>query len=400
MREILKYLFIVFICFSLPILGFAQSYNSIRFLEPEIQLGKIAKTNSFFPERKLQQRYRINFGRINNGDDKSWQSFYSYPITGVSLSFNILGNDTVFGNSYTALNYIELRPGRKLANSFSFRIGLGMSYFDTPYNSVENPLNKAIGSHLAFSFQLIGYYNAYTSEKLILRIGGGYLHSSNGHTVLPNFGLNSGAVSISAMFLQAHDEFSFYEAPAKHIPDLSRRYTFGLRQGVGIHALGGTSGPVGGKMKPVYSTEVSAGIIFRQYIKLYAGFTARYYQHYYNYITENDLEGFIEQAHINSSSTHAFLGVEFLMGHVSIDVQGGLTLYKPFYQTFDDEFQRSEKLDYWLKYLFPTRMGLKFYMKKTQFHPQNNFYLGTNISANFGEADFWEFCIGYSHLLK
>jgi hypothetical protein len=400
LKEILKYVFCVLICFSQPVFAFAQTYTSTKYFEPEIQLGKILKTNSFFPHRSLQQRYRVNFGRIHNGDEKSWESFYSYPATGIGISYNILGNDTVFGNSYSALSYIELRPGRKIAKSFSFRIGLGMSYFDTPYDRLDNPLNKAIGSHLAFSFQLCGYYNAFTSEKLVLRIGGGYLHSSNGHTVLPNFGLNSGAVSISASFLQSHDDFSLTETPAKHIPDLTRRYTIGLRQGVGIHALGGTSGPVGGKMKPVYSTEVSTGIIFRQYIKLYTGFTARYYQHYYNYITENNIDDFYEQAHKNSTSAHAFLGVEFLMGHVAIDIQGGLTLYKPFYQTFDDVFQRSEKLDYWLKYLFPTRLGLKCYLNKTQFNPQNNFYIGTNISANFGEADFWEFCFGYSRLLK
>jgi len=395
-----KYFLHTLLSFIIPVIGLAQNTNTRRFIEPEIQLGKIVKTNSFFPKRTLQQRYRINFGRIHYGDEKSWESFYSYPISGISLSFNVLGNDTVFGKSYTALNYIELRPGRKIANSFSFRIGLGMSYFDTPFDKDNNPLNKAIGSSFAFSFQLIGYYNVYTSEKIVLRVGGGYLHSSNGHTVLPNFGLNSAAVSISAMFLQTSNSFLLTETPVRHIPDYSKHFVIGFRQGVGFHALGGTSGPIGGKIKPVYSTELSVGIIYRQYIKLYAGLTARYYQHYYNYITDNNIEGFYQQAHKNSTSTHAFVGVEFLMGHVAIDVQGGLTLYKPFYQTFDEIFQHSKKTDYLLKYFFPTRLGLKLYMKKTQFYPQNNFFIGTNISANFGEADFWEFSLGYHRLIK
>ncbi|HRW21135.1 MAG TPA: hypothetical protein P5509_04110, partial [Bacteroidales bacterium] len=99
MIGIKKYFLHTLLSFIIPVIGLAQNTNTRRFIEPEIQLGKIVKTNSFFPKRTLQQRYRINFGRIHYGDEKSWESFYSYPISGISLSFNVLGNDTVFGKS-------------------------------------------------------------------------------------------------------------------------------------------------------------------------------------------------------------------------------------------------------------------------------------------------------------
>jgi hypothetical protein len=217
---------------------------------------------------------------------------------------------------------------------------------------------------------------------------------------LPNYGLNSGAISLSAWFVSPNTSYFISDGFTKHVPNKTKHYTLGIRQGIGSHAFGGTAGPLDGVNKLVYSTEVSAGIVFRQYIHLYAGFTYRYYQHYYDYIINSNLLEFADNPQWNSSMGYMFLGVDFLMGHVGINIQGGLSLYRPFYRTFDTMFQQSEPLDYWLKYLFPTRMGVKYFLRKTQLQPKNNMYISAHICASFGEADFSEISVGYVQILK
>lgn len=374
----------------------AQSVKYIPYFKSEFMLGKIVKTNSFFPETDYQKRYLFNIGRVYT-DTTSWPAFFGYPEIGIGFSYNQLGHKSVFGNSYGLLKYIEFRPGGFLARSLNFHIALGASWFDSPYHPENNPVNKAIGSHLNWAFRLFAYYNVYTGRSIILRFGGGYLHSSNGHVQLPNFGLNSGALSLSVLFTDSKNNLLTKLPKIK--PDKTRSYIVEFRRGFGFHALGGTAGPADAKIKPVHSNELSAGIIFRQYLKFYGGFTQRNYRHFADtkntaWLQNKELPDYY---HCN---TYFFLGLELLTGQVGIDIQGGLTIRKPFYADFDEQFQKSEPLDYWLKYLFPTRLGLKYYWLKNQYRPKNNFYLSAAINANFGEADFTEFSIGYRRLFN
>jgi len=394
----MRYLFSIIILTVFGFLTKAQTPTPIYYAEPEIMLGKIVPTNSFFPKTGIQNRYRLSLGKVTFGDSTGWSQFYNYPMIGITLSYNRLGNDSVFGNSYGIMPFIEFKSSRKKVQSIDFRLGIGASYFNTPFNIETNPLNKAIGSQVTWSFQAWAYKRIYSTDNFSLRIGAGYLHSSNGHTQIPNFGLNSAAVSLSAIITNSPHSYLLYKKQVHSSPNKTRAHTVGFRQGIGFHELGGTAGPIGGDIKAVYSSEFSAGIIFRQYMNFYGGFTYRYYSHYYNYLTQNNTPQNL--ANRQASNVYLFLGIELMMGHVSIDIQGGLNLYKPFYKTFDDLYQHSKPFDFWLKQLFPSRMGLKFYALNQQKKPTNNFFAGANISANFGEADFSEFSFGYVRFIK
>jgi len=380
--------------------AYSQSLSSFYFIEPEVDFGKIVPTNSFIPTTGVQKRYVVNFGKLNLGESHSWSSFYNYPTTGIRVEYAKLGLDSVFGNSVSVLPYIAFRLGQNIPKSFSFHIGLGASYFDTPFDSISNPTNKSVGSHYTWAFQLFGYQNVYSSDVLIIRLGGGYLHNSNGHTKLPNFGLNSAALSLSAQFLYSKKNSSIYDELPVHNPNLNRHFGIEYRQGIGFQALGGTAYPIDSQIKHVFSSEISASIFFRQYIKFYGGFAYRYYQNFYSYIIENQSNNFLSKPKLNASAAYLFLGTEFEVGHVGLDIQGGLTIFKPFYKEFDRVYQHSKPFDYWLKYLFPSRMGLKFYLFDTQCHPKNNVWAGAHIAANFGEADFTEISLGFVHVLK
>lgn len=126
-----------------------------------------------------------------------------------------------------------------------------------------------------------------------------------------------------------------------------------------------------------------------------AGFAYRFYQQYYNYITNKQPNRYDESPKLNASNVYFFLGSEFLIGHAAIDIEGGINIFKPFKNTFETKNKRT-----WLQEIFPSRMGLKLYAINTSKMPVNNVYLAANINANFGQADFSELSIGYVRKLK
>lgn len=366
--------------------------TSAWYIEPEIMAGKVVGNFQHFPASPMQTTVFLNIGRISYSADNTWTGFYNYPSTGVGFSYSTFGNDSVFGREVGVVPFLEINTSRFNESSFSFKFGLGTSYFTTHYDKVKNPTNYAIGSHLTWAFQLFGYYKLNLSDNFNLKIGGGYLHSSNGHTKLPNYGLNSAMLSFSAQYF-----FSPIQPRREFEPDYTHHFLLTVRTGIGMHEYGAARGPAGGPLKPVYSLAVSGGILFKQNICLHAGFAYRFYQQYYNYIVQNKPVGYAGDPYRNSSNVYFFLGGEFLMGHVGIDIEGGLNLYKPFYVTYIKSFH---EIPNWQKTTFPSRMGLKLYALDTSRKPQNNVYIAANINANFGQADFSELSLGFVHLLK
>ena len=257
---------------------------------------------------------------------------------------------------------------------------------------MTNKTNKAIGSNFTWAFQLFLYYKLNINDRLNLKFGGGYLHNSNGHTQLPNYGLNSAMISISSQYFFKPMQFKrLYE------PDLTRHYFIDVRSGIGMQEYGASKGPAGGPKKAVYTYAVSGGIIFKQNISIHAGLAYRYYQHFHDNIIKNKIPEYIDNPNLNASNVYFFLGSEFLIGHASIDIEGGINLYKPFK---DGNIEIIQGTKYWLKKLFPSRMGLKLYAINTSKMPKNNIYVAANINANFGQADFSELSFGFVHLLK
>lgn len=377
-----------------------QKMQNIFYIEPNFNIGKIVPTNSFVPQTNFRYDYGINIGSIQFGDSLSQAAYYRFPAAGLHLSYTKTGNDTVYGQSFNALTYIELRPSRRIHNAFNFHLGIGASYYNTPFDAKTNPVNKSVGAHYTWSFKLFSYYNLLLSDKLLLKIGGGYLHSSTGHVKLPNFGLNSGAVSLSLSYLHNPKKIKFRQKIPPYSYSSEKHFTTEFCQGIGFHAFGGTSGPVEAPVDLISVSQVSAGIIFRKYFKFYGGIAYRFYNSYYKYIIGNSASAFSTHPYYSASNILLFLGTEFQIGRFGIDIKGGLNISKPFYRTFDSLHQNSKDFDYFLKRYFPSAMGLKFYILKPAEHPKNNLFVSAHINANFGEADFSEFSIGYLYTFE
>ncbi len=360
-------------------------------------LGEIVPNYPDFPQTRPVKNVTLNLGILHNDPEKIFPRYYNSPMTGIGFSYTELGNKSAFGSEISIKPFIMINPAKNLEHPFYFKFGLGMAYYSRIYNQETNPQNKAVGSHFTWDFQAFLYKCWYVNPHLMLNVGAGYLHESNGHIQLPNAGLNKAMISFSATTF-----FNKVRPEAFRLKEFDRspmQNFLNIRNGFGLHEFGNTFGPVGGEKKGVYSLAVSGGIIFNRHVKVRGGFTFRFYEHYYDYIEQNNIEQYSENPYLSSSNVLFFLGSEFLVGHFGLDIEGGINLYKPFYRDFFEIFSGNRHLKKHLKNLFTSRLGLNIYLFNTHNNPKNNFFIGGNINANFGQADFSEINVGYTRRL-
>jgi hypothetical protein len=367
------------------------------FIEPEMMIGKIVPNYNDFPRTDQVKSYFLSIGVKDNRNTHCGR-FYNHPSSGLSFSYSQLGNDSIFGTSVSLIPFIEFQPFPRYLESWHLKFGIGASYISKSYK--DNVTNLAIGSRLSWAFQAFMYRDLYAGKRMNVKVGGGYFHNSNGHTQLPNMGLNSAMLSLSCQWVGRPIVSKREETYHGDNPNPRRLFFLNYRGGLGFHEYGGKSKPVGGPKKLVYSTAISAGILFNQHVKVRSGFTYRFYQHYYEKITETENPDFIDDPYLNASNIYFHLGCEFLIGHFGLDIEGGLNLFKPYYETYYRQFASVDRFKYKLKKYFSSRMGLNFYVINTNKIPRNNVFIGANINANFGQADFTELSIGYTYTFK
>ncbi len=392
---------IFFILFFISCFSFAQEKenNSVSpfFIEAELLGGKIAPNVPNFPKSKANLGIHCNIGFWNQGNN-AWSKFYNYPETGIQIGYNWLGNNDVFGQQLSVLPYIVLPTSKKRYKGIQIKLGLGTSYFSKKY-SLNNTSNLFIGSHITWAFHTFIYKPFLLNNQSDIKIGIGFMHASNGHTELPNFGLNSGVLSIAYQFFPKEKKYPIFPKEKENIKK-EKHFYLQITQGVGTHELGGPIHPIGGKDRVVLTSKISGAILFKNHILVRSGFAYRYYQQYRNYIQENNLIEYNQKPIQSSSNILFFIGSEFLIGHFSMDIEGGFNLYKPFYKTHFEVFENTNNYDKITKTYFSTRLGINTYLFNTKNAPKHNLSLGAFLVANFGQADFSELALTYIYKIK
>jgi len=390
----MKYLLILLLIITiLPVAGQEKTTDHPVYFEPEVLFGRIVPNYLNYPKVGFRSGVALHIGSESKG--KKWSSLYKYPVTGVSLLLSTTGNKSLYGYEFSLTPYIEFNPFNFL-KKYKFRLNLGFSYFTTSHDDITNPANISIGSKLTWHFQALMYRNFYEAKKVDYRIGFGVLHSSNGHIQLPNFGLNSMVLSVSARVKPSR----LPEEPTEEVQDRKRHYFMTVFTGLGVHELGPTLGADDKTKRPVNSLTISGGIIYRQFIRVRTGISYRYYQQFKNYIESNQLPGYIDRVTYYSSNVYLLLGAEFLIGHLAMNLEGGINLHKPFFNDFYTVFSHRGRTDYLLKKWFPASIGLNYYFVDPSKSPRSNVFLGATIRANFGQADFSDLVFGYTYTIK
>ena len=293
----------------------------------------------------------------------------------------------------------------------NLQIGFGSSYMNTQYDEITNEFNRAITTKINWSFRSFVYYDMFKSNATDWRFGLGYLHHSNGHTNLPNQGLNSLAASISAKI--DHKKSGSYTFEEPNFRAKSQMY-FDFRFGLGQNVLSTHFNT----KKEVYSIAASAGKIINNTFKFGGGFYYRFYEHYYDYIKNNEalvaeqVPHFTDNPYGYATTFGLFATSELLLDHIGIEFNLGLNIYKPFYkidwqlnQGYSYDLENGETVEvlgeldwyYEIKRTVSARLGLKYYLWSTNKAPKYNAYIGAHINANLGQADFTELSIGYEY---
>ena len=377
------------------------------FIQTDWMAGKNVRIYDKFPASTFRKNFGLDIGYIFQDTTQNWVSYYNYPSLGISMVYSDLGNPEIFNKEYSLIPYILLKTSRDPKRSLDFKIGLGLSYCTRPYNAESNPLNLVIGSKFNWGLQLLVYKNLLVSSHFILKSGIGFIHTSDAHTELPNYGLNSAMISMALQFPSGNYDPDFAMKQKKLPVNHKKRFFLQARSGLGWHELGGTVDPIGGPNYRINNYTLSGGIIFHQQLKISTGFTYRYYHSFYQYIMNTpDIEWgtdpsyFRKNPHGKSSNLIFFIGCEFMLGHVGLEINEGINLYKPFYREFNERWEFKKGFDYIRNRYISSRIGLNYYLVDNSRMPQNNVWLGAHIDANFGKADFMEFCVGYSYLFK
>ena len=398
-----------------------ESTNSTKpsnnfILTPEILVGITGESNSFFPDRALQKQFVVNFGWDHKNNTQEWAKRLKHPRTGLSLGYTNFGNSRNLGYVFTLMPFIEFNGLKK--ERFKIQIGTGVSYFNRKYDFENNFFNQAVSTDLTWSFRLFMYYNLLRSEKIDWRIGAGYAHHSNGHTRIPNQGYNSFLFSVSADIKSTSHKTDLENLePTTFEKTISNYYLINF--GGGINVLSESFSD----KKGVYSISGEYGKILNNTFKLGVGFYYRLYQNYYDYIKNNEslvqdgreYDNLKKNPFWNASSIGLTFNGEILLNHFGIDVQFGFNIHKPAYkidwvinqgygivpktvpEDYDRRVYRLGELDsyYEIKRLISGRFGLKYYFIGTEKKSNHDFYVGTFINSNLGQADFTEISFGY-----
>lgn len=428
---------IVVLCLSAWTLMQAQ-VNEKPSWHTEFLYGISAEANDFFPERDPQFSLIIGMSqRIELAGKTQAQS----PKIGLLGMYTDLGNKELLGHSYALIPYVSFPVFGKRWSGSQMQLGLGGAYFDTRFDPETNFFNQAVTTDLTWAFRASIHQRLFTHRYGTLDAGLVYNHQSNGHTKLPNQGLNSFLLSLRqtwhgpptqrlAQAATSADDYKLkYKRSSKRtgsmdqIPSGSQEY-LEMRFGYGLNVLALAFND----LRPVRTFTITWGKTHKGHLRWGLGAFYRFYQHYHDYIQGNEslvrpgqeFESFRVNPWRYGSNFGLHLNGEVLLGHFGVSTQLGLNLYKPAYGI---DWRINEGWDYpprelppnWvlgeyntkyqLKKHLSTRLGLRYYLWDTRFVNRGqtgrsletirvNPFIGGHINANLGQADFSELSFG------
>ena len=109
-------------------------------------------------KKGIIKAFELSYSIITS-DGRTWHQYYNNPEVGISYMFMDLGYRKVLGYSHSIFPYI-IFPFTKQDKPFSInlRVASGISYISKTYDSLTNPKNIAISSHInyyaSFGFNL------------------------------------------------------------------------------------------------------------------------------------------------------------------------------------------------------------------------------------------------------
>ena len=400
-------------------------------LSTEVLYGISAEANDFFPERDPQFSFVLGLEQRLDLPGKTWAQ---NPKIGLLGMYTDLGNSELLGHSYALIPYVSFPVFGKHWSGSSLQFGLGGAYFDTRFDPETNFLNQAVTTDITWAFRGSMHQALWQNEYGLMDLGLVYNHQSNGHTKLPNQGLNSFLISLRQTWGQAKNQSATEPASNNELPQTEQYLEARFGYGQNVLALAFND------LRPVRTVSITWGKTHKGYLRWGIGAFYRFYQHYHDYIKGNEslvrpgqeFEAFRDNPWRYGSNFGVHLNGEVLLGHFGVSTQLGFNFSKPAYAI---DWRINEGWDYpprelppnWvlgeyntkyqLKKLISSRLGIRYYLWDTRsdnrasrsslrsVSSQNhalrfNPFIGAHLNANLGQADFTELSFGVIWTLR
>ncbi|GAB5539952.1 MAG: hypothetical protein Salg2KO_20550 [Salibacteraceae bacterium] len=313
---------------------------------------------------------------------------FGKPQTGFILSYHNMGNQAVLGIGLGAQYEIAWRQNLSSRIYVQERFRPGVLFANKPYDSNSNPKNIVIGSHLSALMGVsfgIGYR---VSKGVRLNLDCSVWHSSNGHTALPNVGMNSPLMSISFSYSIPTKETNEVKLDIRHD---SSSVQLVLGAAIGFNEAGGTVRPVNTGLYQKYLTSIGVGYRFRDIHRVTAALEGYFDQTYSLWNQSQEWPDGSDR--IRSSALMLMLGHEFIYQRWGLIINGGVNIYNPTLNDLVGQVERKNTANTIKRYV-PGRFAIRYYLQ----HPwrsNSSPYVQAGIKSNFGQADFLEFGLGW-----
>ena len=194
--------------------------------------GAILHTNDFLrgnnpEERTMNHNMSCHLKYAFSAPEGSEQArIYRDAYQGIGIGWNEFNPQ--LGNPVS----VFLLQGARIASlsnrlALNYEWNLGLTFGWNPYDEIDNPDNKLIGSHVTAYIGFDLYLRWIASRHVDLNFGLNVTHYSNGNTQFPNLGLNTAALRIgAAYYINRHSPRLLYRHEA--MPPVSHDITYDL----------------------------------------------------------------------------------------------------------------------------------------------------------------------------
>lgn len=349
-------------------------------IETNFHYGYIVENNKLVPKSRNPFLLEIN-PSIQTSGSKEWHHIFGFPKIGCSFFLGKLGNEQQLGNIFGILPNLTFNTMSPKWYVPRIKLGLGLAYFNKPFDATNNPDNIYIGSKVTILANASMHIQHSFGNHVKLNAGIAVAHCSNGHYQVPNLGINMPSVFAGLVYYPNILPSSFARKDIK-VPQ--GKFHLNLRTGLGVHVFAGSLEPVGTAKYAIYINDLYVSRRFGKVSNILAGLEVKYYNSFYNYIMETGY--YTEKQKMRASVITPFLGHELMIGHLSFITQGGINVYNKFYT--DKVYKKDLGFKSFVEKYISTRLGFQYYIFDPKYCTRSNIFFGTYIKANFGKADF------------
>ena len=320
-----------------------------------------------------------------------WYKAWHEPETGITLTYHDLGNPSVLGYGIGLQYQMLLKRRFRPRWRYFGRARLGGIYNTKHYDYIDNPANIVTGSRFSFLVSLGGGLEFKPSTRSRIILEGSMWHSSNGHTNLPNVGMNTPMLSLAYRYYLKEEVYMNVPKPVDSCQ--VRPWYPVMNIAIGTNENGSTTRPTNGEKYQKYLVGFGFQKRYKPAFRLSLTLEA-YYDEAYRFFVESEELSPDRNAFLQSSAVMILLGHEFIYNHFSIIFQGGINVYNPTldYLIRNDRDPSTISL---VKRYVPGRFAVRYYLKNLwQFMGSPFAQLG--VKSNLGQADYLEFGLGFT----